>query len=452
MKVSQVRAVAGAIVSAGVLVATGSLAAQDTTAQSKAGVSDAQIESNVLKALASAPELSTQNIQTSTVFGTVTITGNVHDEPTRSKAENLVARAPGVKKVVDELTLGDTPAQPAEEAQGGAPDQGDAPEMANMAPVGPEAQGQLPPDQQYGPAGQPGYPHGQPGYPQGQQPYPAAGTQQPGGTPYGNPNYPPQGYPAQGGPGYPPNGPQYSQQGPPPGYYPETRRPMRRGYAPYPAGGGQQAGMPVTIAPGAPLEIRINRGIDSQHIKPGTPFDGIVLNDVAADGAIAIPRGASVQGVVVDAAKTKELSGQGQLSLQITSVSLGGEVYPVQTDVWHRVGADKTASTVNHAVGLGALGAVIGAVAGGGAGAAIGAGVGAGAGVATSAGGPGGRVLVPPESILHFHLAAPAEVRTVSQEEMQRLAYNAGPGRPAPRPYYARPGYYPYGGVYYYGR
>ena len=67
---------------------------------------DAQIESNVLRALASAPELSTQNIQSSTVYGTVTLTGNVHDEDMRTTAENLVARAQGVKKVVDELPWG----------------------------------------------------------------------------------------------------------------------------------------------------------------------------------------------------------------------------------------------------------------------------------------------------------------------------------------------------------
>src|SRR5471032_577115 len=88
------------LVSAGLLL--GASAQQATT-------SDAQIESNVLKTLASAPELSTQNIQTSTVYGVVTLSGNVHDETMRTKAENLAARAEGVKKVVDELSLGDTP-------------------------------------------------------------------------------------------------------------------------------------------------------------------------------------------------------------------------------------------------------------------------------------------------------------------------------------------------------
>ena len=61
-------------------------------------LTDAQVEANVLRALAGTPDLSTQNIQSSTVYGTVTLTGNVHDEDMRTKAENLVARAVGVKK------------------------------------------------------------------------------------------------------------------------------------------------------------------------------------------------------------------------------------------------------------------------------------------------------------------------------------------------------------------
>ena len=68
-------------------------------------VSDAQVEANVLKALASAPQLANQQITTTTVYGEVTLSGSVVDEPTRVMAETLASRAPGVKKVVDELTL-----------------------------------------------------------------------------------------------------------------------------------------------------------------------------------------------------------------------------------------------------------------------------------------------------------------------------------------------------------
>ena len=105
MTVRRIRNVTGMVMASGLM-----LGSAGAWAQGGSTLPDAQVESNVLRALASAPELSTQNIQTATVYGTVTLTGNIHDEALRTQAENLAARAQGVKKVVDELTLGDTPA------------------------------------------------------------------------------------------------------------------------------------------------------------------------------------------------------------------------------------------------------------------------------------------------------------------------------------------------------
>ena len=466
---------------------------------------DAQIEANVLRALAGAPELSTQNIQSSTVYGTVTLTGNVHDETMRTKAENLVARTVGVKKVVDELSLGDTPAS-TDQASTADPNASQPPNCqlqsdGTCAPAQPTQQAentpppvpnQAQPDysQQQQPAGSPqqqqpdvnqypggyGPPQGQPsGLPQGQPSYaPPSGNQQyPGG--YGPPqgqNQPqPNGQQYPGGYGPPqdqsqsqpypgqPGQPQYQglpqPYGQPQPYGPPQRRPLynngpEQAYAPP---GGQQAGIEVTVPAGSMLRIRINRGIDSNHIQPGTPFDGTVLNDVVSGGAVAIPRGAAVQGTVVDAKKAGALKGQGELSLEINSVTLGGVVYPLNTQLWQQQGRDKSTTTVDSALGLGALGAIIGGIAGGGAGAAVGAAAGAGVGVAGSASSPGGRVIVPPEAVIAFQLAQPAVVKTVSEQEMARLAYAAGPNpqqQPPMRRYYS-----PYYGYYYapyYGR
>ena len=75
-------------------------------AQTKpATMPDAQIEANVLKALAGAPELADQSITSTTVYGTVTLNGTVRDESSRDLAEHLVATAVGVQKVVDQLTI-----------------------------------------------------------------------------------------------------------------------------------------------------------------------------------------------------------------------------------------------------------------------------------------------------------------------------------------------------------
>jgi hypothetical protein len=450
------------------LVLAGGLAIAPVTgiAQSQPALTDAQIESNVLRALASAPQLSTQNIQSATVYGTVTLTGNVQDEALRTQAENLVARAEGVKKVLDELTLGAAPAAVANADTSNEPDQqnqdaaamGQRPDSPQAnAPVlqsdgtyapAPDGSGAQPQtsqqsDAQNGPAGPPqAYPGGQAGQP-GQP-----GYGQPSYGQAGQPGYPQQGQPGYGQPGYnqSANGqPGYGPAGPPP----PGRQPVyQNNYAPATSvPGGQKAGLEVTVPAGSMLRIRINRGLDSNHIQPGTRFDGTVLTDVVAGGAVAIPRGATVQGNVVDAKKAGVLKGQGELALQLDSVTLGGNVYPIQTQIWQRQGRDKTVGTVNSALGMGVLGAIVGGVAGGGAGAAIGAGVGGAAGVAGSAASPRGRIIIPPESVLSFTTAQPAVVKTVSEAEMARLSYAAGPAqrpRPPMRRYYS-----PYYGYYY---
>jgi hypothetical protein len=423
MSVRKFHSVVMAFLAAGLMSGGVATLAQSNSGQaSSTTVPDAQIESNVLRALASAPELSSQNIQTSTVYGTVTLTGNVHDEAMRTKAENLAARAQGVLKVVDELELGDTPPAPAgnQTMQG---DQNGPP--ANDQPNG--AQNMvLQPNGTYAPA-------------QGQAGAPPADQNMQNGAP------PADAQQMQGQSAPPPEGYQ-GQQGPPDG-----RQPMGQGYGPpannAPIPGGQQAGIPVTIAPGSILRIRINQGLDSNHIQPGAAFDGTVLTDIVAGGQVAIPRGATVSGEVVGAKKAGSFKGQGQLALQIDSVTLGGQVYPLQTEVWTANGQDKTAGTVGSTVGTSAFGAIIGGIFGGGAGAAVGAGVGAGVGLAGSAATPRGQVIIPPESVLTFQTAVPTMVKTVSEREMQRLSYQAGPPQPNGPPqvrYYS-----PYYGYYY---
>jgi len=454
----------------GVAVLAGGLVSM-AGAQQKTSLPDAQVEANVLKALASAPELSTQNIQTTTVYGVVTLRGSANDEASRTKAENLAARAQGVVKVIDEMSVGATtaeqnpgadqnpgqgagepvqsanngmvlqsdgtyaPAQPGDAAPppaagdraAGQAQQSAAPEPGYVSPPAPPAGGQYP-AQADGQNSQ-GNPQNGGGYPQavGQYPpqadgqYPAQGNGQYPSRP--NAQYPPQ-YPAQANGQYPP---------PPSSQYP-PRRPMYGNAAGYPAvPGGQEAGRPVVVPSGSMLRIRINQGLSTHHAQPGSVFDGTVLNDVIADGAVAIPRGAAVQGTVVDVKDAGALKGRGELSLQLTRLTLGGQSYPLVSDTWKRDGADKSQRTVNSALGLGALGAIVGAVAGGGEGAAIGAGVGGAAGVASSAASEGGAVIIPPEAVLTFHLQQPTPVATVSEQEMTRLSYAAGPN-PGPQP------------------
>jgi hypothetical protein len=402
--------------------------------QSK-GVPDAQVEANVLRALAGAPQLATQSIKTTTVYGTVTLSGTVTDEASRTLAENLASRAVGVQKVVDELTLEDASGGGTPQPQNAPPsadqDQSSNPQLQSDGTMAPSANGgQQPPESGYvsppaPPAAVQDQQQPQAGYPQQNQGYPQQGAQQ---APYGAPQ--------------PPQRP-YGQ--------PVYRAPYRNGYPQQaaPPYGAQEGGRTVTIASGALLRMRLNEGMTSKQIKAGTIFDGVVLNDVVADGDVAIPRGAEVRGTIVESHPTGAVGGKSELALQLNSVMLGGKSFPIVSDTWTHDGRDKTGQTVSNAIGLGAFGAIIGAIAGGGAGAAIGAAAGGGAGIGLSAAQGRGQVVIPAEAIIAFHLVQPATVTTVSQAEMDRLGYGVQQAnlqrRPPPPPaYYGRPVYYPY--------
>jgi hypothetical protein len=483
------------VILAGVL-GWSAVASAQTQAPASDTTSDAQVEANVLKALAGAPDLANQPMTTTTVYGVVTLSGSVQTEALRTEAESIASRTNGVKKVVDEMTIGGgaiADAQPTQDPNSaGADAQGTNPQLQSdgtMAPQGsaPMARGSpdsnnTTPQQSANQAGGPNYgpgapeyrqpyngPHAPPppdynpqqtdnqqgygppqqGYPQQQQGYP----QQQQGYPQQQQGYPQQqqGYPQQQQ-GYGPPQQGYPQQGYPQQGYPQQQQaygpPQQQGYngAPQPVFGGQEAGQMVTIPSGALVRIRINQPLDSQHSKPGQKFDGVVVNDVVADGAVAIPRGASVQGVVVDAKSSGALAGRGEMSLQLTQMTLGGKSYQITSDVWAHNAGDKAVQTVNStAVGTG-VGALFGAVAGGGEGAAIGAGVGAALGLGASAASHRSQIYIPAEGMLTFHMAQPTTVATVSQQEMDRMAQGipagGGPQRLQQRYPYPPPAYY----------
>jgi hypothetical protein len=417
-----------ALLTAGLLLGNGSGYAQTKPAT----MPDAQIEANVLKALAGAPELADQSITSTTVYGTVTLNGTVRDEPSRDLAEHLVANTAGVQKVVDQLTIG-VPAPSGNDSQQGATNPNLQSDGTMAPPPGQNPQAQGNPN----PSGAPqnGAPPQQGQSQQGQYPPPYGPPPQAG-------QYPPQ----QTGQYPPPYGRQpYGQAYP--SQYPQQQYPQQ----PYVA---QKGGDAVVVPSGSILRVRINQGMNSKNTAPGTTFDGVVLGNVFASGAIAIPRGASFQGTVVAAHRAGELSGKGELKLQLTSVTFGGKTYPVATDFWWHQGVDKTGNTVGNTIGLAGVGALIGAVAGGGVGAAVGAGVGGVAGLGVSSASGRGEASLPSEAIVAFQLTQPADVTTVSQAELNRLGAGIPqvpqvqrrypqPPPPYPYPYYG-PAYYVY--------
>jgi BON domain len=445
------------------------VAAPALMAQQSGARSDQAIQSDVLKALASYPDVSSDHITAHTRDGVVTLTGTAGSETAKSQAQVVAATVDGVRSVVNDLQIvggseGTGAAvqqaqhneqQPIQQAQSNTPDQPYTPPSQSSTPPQPGAQGN------WGAAGPP------PDVQNGQIPQqqtqgnadPAAGNQYPIQDP-GQEDVPPPpqrpAYPSQQPPQqnrYPSQSPnnQYPQQGPYQQPYPTQSRTT---YQP------QLSATPLTIPQNTLISIRTSEPLDSRRLQGGETFQANLAQDIYQGPYLAIPRGAVLHGRVVNVKKPGALSGGAGFALQVVSLNLGGQEYPVVTDTFATDTHGKGGYTTANTIGVGAIGALIGAAAGGGPGAAIGAVAGGAAGLGVSAASGNPREVMPPETLLTFHLRAPITVNPVSYGEVQRLQASATPPRPQmvrrppPYPY----GYYPpppppppyYYGAYYY--
>ena len=422
-----------------VLVLGGALALAQSAAPAGDQPTDGQIEMDVVHALDGSQALKDDLITAATIQAEVTLSGTVSSDSSRQLAESLAKSVPGVKAVHNNLKVGN-PAQDAS-AQGvptdqmGQSDQDYSSDQSQPAPPqsGSPAYGQNPGVSQNPPPD--GGQNQRPAYGQGP-------TSQPGPYPgYGQ--APPPGY----GQPYPPQYQPYPQQLPAPQYQPA------RG--------------PVTVPAGTLIQVRTNEPVNSKQAQPGQPIQFTVIQDVALGDVLAIPRGATVRGVITDVRHPEKgsLTGSAELALQLTSLDLQGMSYPLESDQFKVKGPGKGEHSVGNIAGGAILGAVIGGIVGGGPGAAIGAAAGGGAGAVGSAASSGPGVWIPAEALVSFHLAAPITVQPVSAQEAMRMAQGLYPGGPrlyrrgpypyryGPNPYYYAPIYYrPYytvGGYYY---
>ena len=201
---------------------------------------------------------------------------------------------------------------------------------------------------------------------------------------------------------------------------------------------------PVTIPQGTLLQLRTSEALNGKRAKDGEPVQFTVIRDVAFGGVLAIPRGATVHGVVTENKKAGDLGGSAELALKLTSLDLGGQSYALDSDQFKVKGPNKAGQTVGSAIGGGIIGTIIGCAVGRGEGCAIGAGAGLAAGTAASAASPGPGIWIPAEALVTFHLKTPLTITPVGAQEAARLAQGLYQGGPS---LYQR-GYYPYGRPY----
>ena len=467
-----------ALAAGAALVLSGSVLVAQQAAPTSGNRTDGQIEMDVVHALDASAALKNDLITAATIQGEVTLSGTVASDADRQLAESISAKVPGVTKVNNKLQVGN----PADDPNNvGGPD---AAAAAQPAPDDQQADNNQPQDQNQPDNSQPNSPDQAN---QGQQPYDPnqQGQNQQGQNQQDQQGQDQaQGYPQQGppngpttpgqmappaGPGYARpggNGPYYAPGGPPPPP-PGYRQPYARDYGNAPGNYATAQG-PITVPQGTVLMLRTNEALSEKHAKDGQPVDFVVIRDVPVNGYLAIPRGATVHGVVTQAKHAGQLTGSPELALAVTTLDIDGRTYPLQSDEFRVRGPSKTGRTVGNAIGGALFGAIIGGAVGGGGGAAIGAAAGGAGGTAVSAAG-GPHAWIPAEALVTFHLNSAVTVDPVSRDEANRLAqglYQGGPElyrrrgpygyRPPPPGYYAYPPVYyrPYyfSGGYYYWR
>ena len=304
--------------------------AQSQPAAQQGPRTDGQIEMDVVHALDASAALKNDLITAATIQREVTLSGTVSSDASKQLAESIAAHVNGVTKVHNNLTVGNP-----------------GPDAQNMQPA-PDAQEMPGPDQ-------------------------TQVQQQTAGLP-------------------------------PPGPAPDQTRPSRRirrqrlirssrglirrhsrgrstgarstrnirrsmPQAP-PAPQYAPASGPVTLPAGTLLQLRTSEPVDSKRAKDGEPVQFMVIQDVTMGGALAIPRGAVVHGVIAEHKNvgSGSMGGSSALALTLTSLDLGGRNYPLASDQFKVKAPNKAGQTVGSALTGGVIGTIIGCAVGRGAG------------------------------------------------------------------------------------
>jgi hypothetical protein len=167
---------------------------------------------------------------------------------------------------------------------------------------------------------------------------------------------------------------------------------------------------PLVLPTGTALPIILAQKIDSRVNSAGEEFSGSLASEIAVDGEVAIPKGASVSGVITKSKKQGTFKGEADLAIKLSSIRVGDKTYPISSSTWAQTVKGKGKRTAIVTGGGAAVGALIGGLAGGGKGAAIGAGVGGGGGLAASGATGGENVTLQPETKVTFKLTQPLTI------------------------------------------
>jgi BON domain len=321
---------------------------------------DASLTAALQSRIAGDGALSSEAIQPSVQKQVATLNGTVSNEAARSLVAADAAQVPGVKTVVNNLTV-----------QSAAPAVAAAPPPALPPPATPET-------------------------PRSKQPAPVKSK------PVTIVRQPPS---ADNPP------PQVADATPPP--------PQQMAPPPPPPPPPPPAFRNITLNPGATIPIRITQTLDSATTQQGETFTGTIASDIVSDGIVVIRTGTPVTGRVVAVQEAAHYKGSSLLTVELTSINRRGEKLTVNTEPYSVKGKGRGANTAEKVGGGAAVGAILGGILGGGKGAAIGAAAGGGVGAGANTITRGEQVQIPSETLIRFNLTNTLSLRVPTNGETE---------------------------------
>jgi hypothetical protein len=343
------------------------------TSPPPAPTDDASLTAALQSRIASDGALSTEQIQSSVQKQVATLNGTVSNEAARSLAAADAAQVPGIRTIVNNLSV-----------------QASAPAMTAAAAPPPPA-----------PA---------PEAPQPKQPAaikPAKSPVKSKPAPIVR-QAPPVEEPAPQVAAAEPPPPPPAQELPPPPPPPPPAPAFRN----------------ITVAPGTTIPIRITQTLDSATTQQGETFTGTIASDVVTDGVVVLRTGTPVSGRVVAVQEAAHYKGSSLLTIELTSINRRGERLTVNTEPYSVQGKGRGANTAEKVGGGAAVGAILGGILGGGKGAAIGAAAGGGVGAGANTVTRGQQVQIASETLIRFNLTNTLSLRVPTKGETENPAVN----------------------------
>jgi len=178
-----------------------------------------------------------------------------------------------------------------------------------------------------------------------------------------------------------------------------------------PAGAATNPAPVLVIPAGTAITVRTQTALSSGKNQSGDSFSATLADPISVEGREVVPAGAEAKGTVAEATAKGKIKGAASLRLELTSLTVKGNSYPIQTSMAGFASKGKGKRTAVATGGGAALGALIGGLAGGGKGAAIGVLAGGGAGFAGGTLTGNKQIELPAETALTFKLKEPVNLK-----------------------------------------